>query len=80
MNEEYLERLGDYDDRIDLMIKNYQIGYKFPPVLALKDGTIIDGAHRVIAARRLNIKIGVVYIDAIIEEVDPNKLKSWIDK
>jgi len=68
------------DDRISLMIENYNKGYKFPPILALRNGTIIDGGHRVIAARILGIQIGVVYLDTLIEYVDPNTLKVWIDK
>lgn len=51
------------------------------PVLVAKDGkTVIDGAHRVVAARALGKKIPVIRLDIEVEEMDPNALVTWIDK
>ncbi len=45
------------------------------PVLALKDGSIIDGHTRVRLAKLLEIQVPVVFIDGEIEHVSPHELK-----
>ena len=50
------------------------------PILATRDGVVIDGAHRAIAARALGKKLPVIYIDADIVMVDPNELDTWLDR
>ena len=49
------------------------------PVLATKDGVVIDGAHRTVAARELGLSIPVIVIDAEVTEMDPNDLTTWLD-
>lgn len=72
----------DLDEQlINLIVENYQKGYKFPPIVALRDGTVVDGAHRVEAARRLHLRvIEVVYIDSPIQLSNLDELKLWMDE
>ncbi len=65
---------------IDDTKKNLMAGTKMPPVIALQDGTVLDGAHRVIAARELGIGIPVIYLNIPIVFADPNDLYTWMDK
>ncbi len=70
----------DYRNRIESVKAKARVGFEISPILALRDGTVVDGAHRVIAARELGIPISVVFLDLIAESVDPNMLKTWLDK
>lgn len=65
-------------DRIKIrkMKKEIRSGKNLPPILVSKDGTVIDGSHRVIAYKELGMPIRAIIIDADIIEVNPDSLKS----
>ena len=65
-------------DRIknNIIKKNFIIA----PVVALRSGRILDGAHRVKACLELSIPVPVIFIDAVVEEVDAKTLTTWLDQ
>lgn len=69
---------GDDRQKIENCKENYRRGMKFTPVIALRSGKVLDGAHRVIAARELQMPIEVVYLDAIAIQENPYFLDTWL--
>ncbi len=61
------------------MMRNYRKFGHFPPILIDQHGCLIDGAKRVIAARRLGVKISARIIETKSNLVDPNGINTWMD-
>lgn len=49
------------------------------PILITEDNVVVDGAHRVVAAREMGVKLAAIRLPFLIEEVDPNLLDTWLD-
>jgi hypothetical protein len=50
------------------------------PVLISQDNVVLDGAHRVVAARALGKRISAIRIPFPVELIDPHTVETWLDK
>lgn len=79
--QSWINMVGQVWRRIEFWLFTQSVKRRgiFVPIIVTRSGFVLDGRHRVDAARNLGLKVPAVVIDAEIELVDPWLLKTTLE-